>query len=77
MSDGHPQKEPFFLVLPVDNSDGTISLPDADGSSSNARIEGAVAQATSESEDHGGVYYVYECKPVKRIKAYRVKVEDV
>ena len=65
----------FYLAADGD-TDGTADV-------SGERCEGyetmdeAIKAITSDLERHGGVAFVYECRPVKRLSALRVVIEDI
>ena len=76
MSDGlNPLREFFVAVTPA-NADGTLNLA-CEGLDGFATIDDAITKASTEVEDHGGVAFIYRCIPIKRITAYRVRVEDI
>ena len=77
MSDHIRPDATFYLSAPVENIDGTVDRIDVDGMHAALTTEAAIAHATEQIEDSGGVYIVYECRPIKRLTAYRVKIEDI
>lgn len=68
--------KPFYLMLNVNNLDGTLDMkieaPTAFGA-----LDAAVMQASDQVDDAGGVVYIYECRPLRRIKRHSVLVDDL
>lgn len=65
----------FYLAADGD-TDGTANVS-GEHSESYETIDEALRAITSDLERHGGVAFVYECRPVKRVSACRVHVEDI
>lgn len=65
----------FYLAADGDmNGTADVSGEHSEGYST---LEEAIKSITSDLEQHGGVSYIYECVPIKRLAALRVTVEDV
>lgn len=69
-------RKPFYMAVNVTERDGSIDL-EFEVPGGEATVDGAVAYATNDVEDHGGVAFIYRCIPVRKVSAYRVKVEDL
>lgn len=68
--------KPFYLMLNVNNLDGTLDMkvetPTAFGS-----LDEAMPHAAEQVEGDGGVVYIYECRPLRRIRRHSVLVDDL
>ena len=65
------------MAAPVANADGTIDEPDVDGVKSGLGEAALIKSASEDVGDHGGAMVIYRCVPIKRVSAYRVKVEPI
>lgn len=72
---GNPRKR-FYMTVAQGNTDGTIDLHFElpNGYDSEAQ---AVEAASEAADEYGGEYFVYECRPVKRVSRVTVHVDDV
>jgi hypothetical protein len=68
-------KSRFYLAADGD-TDGTADVS-GERSEGYSTLDEAVKAITSDLERHGGVSYIYECIPIKRLAALRVTVEDI
>jgi hypothetical protein len=76
MSTSIDPKAVFFLPYAVTNIDGTMDLG-CEGIEAYKTLDEAIEHAKDQTDKHGGFWYVYECKPVIRVRAYRTIVEKV
>jgi hypothetical protein len=74
---GLDPRRTFFLVAPIQNTDGSISDFECDGNASRESLDAAVAHAVEEADSAGGEYFIFECRPVKRVGRVRIEVNDV
>lgn len=63
---GHDPNKAFFLVLPIDLNDGSISRIDIEGRMSFRYENAAVGYADVDTRANGGALMVFRCEPVKR-----------
>jgi hypothetical protein len=68
-------KAVFYLAADAETDEtAIISQQHAE---SYATMDDALRAIKRDLERHGGVAFVYECRPVKRVSAARVVVEDI
>ena len=65
----------FYLAADGD-VDGTADVS-GERSEGYATLDEAIKSITADLERHGGVSFIYECVPIKRLAALRVNVEDI
>lgn len=68
-------RERFYLA--ADGEPGDKVHISGETSEGYDTIEAALAAITSDLESHGGVAFIYECVPIKRVTSCRVTVEDI
>ena len=69
-------REPFFMAVTVTEKDGSIRF-ETEIPTGATTADAAIQKVSDTIEDHGGIAFVYRCVPVKRVSAYRLKVEDI
>lgn len=69
-------RRPFFLVFQVCNLDGTLDMG-AETLAAYPTLDEAVAGAKGQVEEHGGEWYVYEARPLRRVQRGKVRVSPV
>jgi hypothetical protein len=73
----NPRKR-FWLMVAISNLDGSMEfgseMPEEYGD-----VDSAIKAAVDQTEEIGDPceYFVYECRPVKRVTRGKVKVRDV
>jgi hypothetical protein len=67
---------PFFLAITPTNNDGTTCLA-SEGIDAHASQEAAIEQASKQTWAHGEDIFIYECRPLKRVRRPAARVEDV
>lgn len=68
--------KPFFLNVPEGYADGSLD-PDNDREGSFESLEEAIDEASNSVSDHDGIVWVYECRPVRRVRRHSVVVEEI
>jgi hypothetical protein len=71
---GHmPQGVKFYIKVGVGNSDGTMDI-DGESITASEELQNIVDACVAETEEHGIVYYVYECRAVRKVIRGKTKV---
>ena len=65
-----------FYLAADGETDGTVNVS-GEHSEGYETVDDALRAITADLEIHGGVAFVFECKPVKRVTACRVVIEDI
>lgn len=71
---GDPRKK-FYLVVAQGNLDGTIDFPE--GPSVHDTLDAAIAAASEDADECDLAFFIYECRPLKRVMRATVRVEEV
>lgn len=69
-------RQPLYMPVAIGNTDGSLDLG-FEGQEGHETLDEALAFAAEQTEEHGGEWFVYECRPVKRVHRVSVVVEDV
>lgn len=67
-------KKVHYCVLPEFNLDGTFDGGNPEGWQARSTVEELLDHVKDEVEEHGGVEYIYECRPILKVIRPGVKV---
>ena len=72
----HKQKQPFFLVTEIGNTDGSVDLSWESPNTFDS-VETALVEAKDQTSEYGMRTYIYKCVPIYQINRGRLRIKKL